>query len=55
MIKSRRIGWVEGVARMGEVKNPYKIVVGKPEEQRPRRRPGHSWEDNIKIDLKEVV
>ena len=32
----------------------YKVLVGKPEGKRPFRRPRHSWEDNIKMDLKEV-
>jgi hypothetical protein len=41
--------WAENVARMGEKRNAYRILVGKP-EGRPRRR----WEDNIKIDIKEI-
>jgi hypothetical protein len=36
---------------MGEVRNPYKILVGKPEGKRPLGRPKGRWEDNIKIDL----
>jgi hypothetical protein len=52
MIKSRRMRWAEHVARMGETRNVYAILVGKPEEERPigRRR----WVDNIKMDLREI-
>ena len=39
---------------MGERKGVYKVVVGKPEGQRPLGRPRHRWEDNIKIDLQAV-
>jgi hypothetical protein len=38
---------------MGE-KNAYRILVGKPEGKRPLRRPRHRWEDNIKMDLREI-
>jgi hypothetical protein len=36
------------------MKNPYKILVGEPEGKRPRGRPRHMWEDNIRMDLREV-
>jgi hypothetical protein len=49
MIKSRRMRWAGHVARMGE-----KILVGKPEGKRPLGRPRRRWEDNIKIDLREI-
>jgi hypothetical protein len=39
---------------MGEMKNPYEILVGKPEGKRPLRRPRRRWEDNIKMDLREI-
>jgi hypothetical protein len=39
---------------MGEMRNEYKIVVGKPEGKRPHGRLWRRWEDNIKIDLREV-
>jgi ribosome biogenesis protein Nip4 len=39
---------------MGEVKGAYNILVGKPEESRPLRRPRRRWEDNIKMDLGEI-
>jgi hypothetical protein len=35
---------------MGEMRNVYKIFIGKPEGKRPRGRPRRRWEDNIKID-----
>jgi hypothetical protein len=38
---------------MGEKKCAYRALVGKPEGKRPLGRPGHRWEDNIKIDLQE--
>jgi hypothetical protein len=52
MIKSRRMRWAGHVARMGEKRNAYRILVGKPEGKmgRPRRR----WVDNIKMDLTEI-
>jgi len=39
---------------MGEMINGYKILVRKPDGKRPRGRPRHRWEDNIKIDLREI-
>jgi len=53
VIKSRRIRWVGHVARMGE-RSVYRVLVGKPEGQRPLGRPRHRREDNIKMDLQEV-
>jgi ribosomal protein S16 len=47
MIKSRRVRWAGHVARMGEKRNAYRILVVKP-EGRPRGR----WVDNIKMDLR---
>jgi hypothetical protein len=38
---------------MGEKRNAYRILVGKPEGNRPVRRPRHRWVDNIKMDLGE--
>jgi hypothetical protein len=49
MIKSRRMRWTEHVARMGEKRNAYRILVGKPEEKRPLGRPRHRWMDNVKM------
>jgi hypothetical protein len=39
---------------MGETRNAYRILVGKPEGKRPLGRPGRRWVDNIKMDLREV-
>ena len=54
VIKSRRITWAGHVARMGERRGIYRVLVGKPEGKRPLERPRHRWEDIIKMDLKEV-
>jgi hypothetical protein len=50
MIKSRR-KWVGYVACTGAIRNTYQNVFGKPEGDRPLRRPRHTWKDNIKMDL----
>jgi hypothetical protein len=42
------------VACMGERRGAYRALVGKPEGRRPLGRPRHRWEDNIKMDLREV-
>jgi hypothetical protein len=39
---------------MGEKRNAYRILVGRPERKRPLGRPRHRWEDNIKMDLGEI-
>jgi hypothetical protein len=54
MIKSRRMIWAGHVARMGEKRNAYRILVGKPERKRPLGRQRRRWVDNIKMDLREV-
>jgi hypothetical protein len=54
IIKSRRMSWVGHVARMGEKRNVYRLLVGKPEGKRPLGRPRHSWIDNIKMELIEI-
>jgi hypothetical protein len=54
MIKSRRMRWAGHVARMGETKNAYRILVGKPERMRPLGRPRRRWMDNIKMHLGEI-
>jgi hypothetical protein len=54
IIKSRRMRWVGHVARMGEKRNAYRLLVGKPEGKIPLRRPRHRWVDNIRMDLREV-
>jgi len=42
------------VARMGERRDVYRVLMGKPEGKRPFGRPRHRWEDNIKVDLRKV-
>jgi hypothetical protein len=54
VIKSRRMRWAGHVARMGERRGVYRVLVGKPEKRRPLWRPRRRWEDNIKMDLWEV-
>ena len=39
---------------MGKKRGVYRVLVGKPEEKRPLRRPRRRWEDNIKMDLQKV-
>jgi hypothetical protein len=53
-IKSRRMRWAGHVARMGETRNTYRILVGKPEGKRPLGRPICGWVDNIKMDLRKI-
>jgi len=54
VIQSRRMRWAEHVARMGEGRGVYTFLVGKPEVRRPLGRPRRRWEDNIRMDLREV-
>ena len=54
VIKSRRLIWAGHVARMGEKRGAYRVLVGKPERRRPPGRSRRRWEDNIKMDLREV-
>jgi hypothetical protein len=46
--------WAKHVARMGEDRGVYRVLVGKPEGKRPLGRSSRRWEDNIKMDLQEV-
>jgi len=48
------MGWVGHVARMGERRGVYRVLVGKFEGKRPLGRPRRRWKNNIKIDLQEV-
>jgi hypothetical protein len=52
MIITRRIKWEGHVPRMGEIRNPYKISVGKPEGKRELGRPWCRWKSNVKTDIK---
>ena len=51
VIKSRRMRWAGHVARMGERRGVYRVLMGRPEGKRQLGRPRHRWEDNIKMDL----
>jgi hypothetical protein len=53
-IKSRRMMCAGHVACMGEGRNVYRVLVGRPEGKRPLERPRHTWEDGLKMDLGEV-
>jgi hypothetical protein len=54
MIKSRRTRWAGRKARMGEKRNAYRVLVGKPEGKRPLGRPRRRWFDNINMELREI-
>jgi hypothetical protein len=53
-IKSRGIRWAGHVARIGEGRNVYRVLVGKPEGKRPLGRSNCRWAEGIKIDLREI-
>ncbi|KAJ4434039.1 hypothetical protein ANN_16358 [Periplaneta americana] len=53
-IKSRRLRWAGHVARIGESRNSYRMLVGRPAGERCLGRPRRRWEDNIKMDLRKV-
>jgi hypothetical protein len=54
MIRSRRMRWAGHLAHMGEMRNAYNIFVGKLKGKRLLRRCRCRWEDNIKMDLREI-
>jgi hypothetical protein len=54
VIKARRMKWAGHVALTGEVRGAYNILVRWPEGRRPLGRPKRRWEDNIKMDLREI-
>jgi hypothetical protein len=54
-MKSRRKMWTMHVVHFGEMKNVYRMVVGKPEGKRPLKRPEYNWMDNINLDLRETL
>jgi hypothetical protein len=53
VIEVRRMRWAGHVARMGEMRGAY-ILVGRPEGRKPLGRPRRRWEENIKMDLREI-
>jgi len=54
VIKLRRMWWAGHVARMGEERGVYRVLVGKPEGRRPLGRPMRRWMDNTRMVLQEV-
>jgi hypothetical protein len=54
VIKSRRIRCAGHVARMGERRGVYRVLVGGPEGKRSLGRPRRRWKNNIKMDLREI-
>jgi hypothetical protein len=54
VIKSRRLRWAGHVARVVEGRGVCRALVGKPEDKRPLERHRRKWEDNIKLDLREI-
>ena len=54
MIKSERMRWAEHVALIGEKRDLYRVLVGKPERKRRLGSPRCSWKDNINLNLQEV-
>jgi hypothetical protein len=53
-VKSRRMTWAGHVARTGQERRVYKVLVGKPEGKRPHERPRRRWEDGIRMDIRET-
>jgi hypothetical protein len=53
-VKSRRMRWAGHVARMGEERKVYKVLMGKPEGKRPLGRLSLRWEDGVRMDLREI-
>jgi hypothetical protein len=54
VIKSRRMRWAGHVARMGENRNAYRILIGKPKGKRRLGKPRRRWVENIKMYLREI-
>jgi hypothetical protein len=53
-VKSRRMRWAGHVARTGEERRVYKVLVEKPEGKRPHGRPRRRWKDGIRMDIREI-
>jgi len=54
VIKSRKMRWAGHVARIGERRGVFRVLVGNPKGKRPLGRPKRRWEDNIKMDVQKV-
>jgi hypothetical protein len=55
VIRSRRMRWTGHVARMGEGRGVYRVLVGRPEGKRPLGRRRRRWGDNIKLGLRDEI
>jgi hypothetical protein len=55
VIKSRRMKWAGHMASMGMGRGVYRVLIGRSEVKRPVGRPRRRWENNIKMDLREIV
>jgi hypothetical protein len=54
VMKLRRMSRARHVVRVGEMRNAYKNLAGKPERKKPLGRPRHRWEDNIRVNPTEI-
>ena len=54
LIKCRRLRWAGRVVRMEEVRSAFKILTDTPAGKRPLGKPGCRWNENIRVDLKEI-
>jgi hypothetical protein len=54
LIISRKVRWAGHMASMGEERNVYRVLVGKPEGKRPLERPRHIWKGGIRMNLREI-
>jgi hypothetical protein len=54
VIKSRRMRWAGHVARMGEGRGVYRVLVGRPKSKRSLERPRRCWDGNIKLDVRKI-
>jgi hypothetical protein len=54
VVKARRMKWVRHVARIGDMRNAYRILAREPEGKRRLGRPRRRWDDRIRIDLTDI-
>jgi hypothetical protein len=53
-IVKARMRWAGYIACMGKERNAYRILVGNPKGRRPLEKPVYKWDDNIKMDVKQI-